>query len=286
MALGIDIHPVYQKDINWSALDPSVEFIWLKISDGGSAYRKTVGNKLYTPDAHAAGMKTTKAACGGYHYAEFSPTPEIQADVLTREVKRLGLTSLCPALDIEAPFTPNATAMDFAKRFISRMKSHGWEKVAIYGYTAMMQYLRPDLWGVPGLIIWAARPAPIGELGLYKGRTDVHQFNSAGTVRGIAGQTDLNRTLNDSLLGEKASETPVSLTAQRMESMSYTAITLGTFGQTGFKSAVRFDDGSFVDITDDGRAMQSSQGNVTNKLVPVINCDNPATYDRFNGGEV
>lgn len=201
MAFGIDIHPVYQKSINWSRLDPKVEFVWLKVSDGGSAYKKMVDGILYTPDSHAAGIKSAGRLGGGYHYAEFSPTPETQAAVLAREVKRLGLTDLCPALDIEAPFTPGAVANDFAKRFINALMGQGFNKVAIYGYTAMLQNMRPDLWNVPGLIIWAARPAPVGELGMYKGRTDVHQYTSAGSVTGVLGSVDCNETLNSNLLG-------------------------------------------------------------------------------------
>lgn len=201
MTLGIDIHPVYQEHINWAGLDKNVKYIWLKVSDGAGAYRKIVDGRVYTSDSHAAGMKTTGAACGGYHYAQPKPSPESQADVLTREAVRLGLTSLAPALDLEAPFTPNAAAKDFAYRFLKRMKANGWNKVAIYSYTTMAQYLRPDLWDIEGLITWIARPGPVGQMGVYKGRTDVHQYNSAAQIAGIQGSTDADETLNNTLLG-------------------------------------------------------------------------------------
>lgn len=225
MALGIDIHPVYQEHINWGVLDRNVKFIWLKVSDGGGAYRKIVDGRIYTPDAHAAGMKMTGAACGGYHYAQFSPSPEAQADILTQEVRRLGLTSLAPALDLEAPFTPNALAKDFAFRFIARLKSHGWDKVAIYSYTTMAQYLRPDKWGIPGLITWIARPGPVGQLGVYTGRTDVHQFNSAARITGILENVDANETLNSNLLEGFGSGDELDMTPLEVQNAVYAAVT-------------------------------------------------------------
>ena len=201
MVLGIDIHPVYQEHINWESLSSNVKYIWLKVSDGGSAYRKTVNGRLYTPDSHAAGMKKTGAACGAYHYAQFSPSPESQADVFDREIRRLGLTSLPPALDLEAPFTPNSTAKEFAYRFLVQLKKKGWSKVVIYSYTTMAQAIRPDLWDITGLITWIARPGRVGDLGVYKGRTDVQQFTSGGSITGIQGLVDCNETLNNNLLG-------------------------------------------------------------------------------------
>jgi lysozyme len=281
MTLGLDIHPVYQEHIDWTKLDPKVKFLWLKVSDGNSPYSKLQSGRLYTSDAHAKGILSSGRLGGGYHYAQITWSPESQAAILAREVRRLGLFSLPPALDLEAPFVPGAAAKDFGRRFIIALRSHGFDKVAIYGYTSMLQAIRPDLWDIPGLIIWASRPGPIGELGIYKGRTDVHQYTSAGHISGIAEAVDCNETLNDKLLGPPPAPTPTTTTLARIESMSYTAVTLGTFGQTGFKSGVRFDDGTFVDITDDNRAMNSSQANVNNKVVPVINCENPEAYDRF-----
>lgn len=199
--LGIDIHPVYQEHIDWKNLDPTVKYVWLKVSDGGSKYVKIMNGKRYTSDAHAQGMKSVKGlACGGYHFAELSPSPESQAEVLAAEVRRLGLTSLPPALDIEAPFSPGPTAADFSRRFLEHLKTLGFARVAIYGYTTMLRYLNPESWKIPGLIIWVARPAPVGELGVYKGRTDVHQYTDAGNIRGIVESVDCNSALTNNLL--------------------------------------------------------------------------------------
>lgn len=204
MTLGIDIHPIYQRHIDWNKVkNTPVQYIWVKVSDGGVPYRKYQSGILYTPDVHVRGALSIGRRVGGYHYAQFSPSPEQQANLLTIEVRRLGAVTLAPALDLEHPFVPGPLARDFAVRFIKQLKFNGFDKVAIYGYTAMFQNIRPDLWDIPGLVIWAARPVSdgdIGDLGIYRGRCDVHQYTSVGQVNGIEAEVDCNQTLNSNLL--------------------------------------------------------------------------------------
>lgn len=199
MSKGVDVHCYYQRGFNFAtAKAAGYDFAYVKVSDGGARYTKTVGGLLYLPQTQVDGAKAAGMLVGGYHYAEPSPSPEAQADVLTAEVRRLGALGLPPALDLEAPFTPGQAAKDFALRFLRRLKANGFNQVTVYGYTAMFGAIRPDLWDIPGLVIWVSRPAQAGSYknSYYSGRADIHQFDSTGVVGGVSG-VDLNVTLTD-----------------------------------------------------------------------------------------
>jgi hypothetical protein len=138
---------------------------------------------------------------GGYHFAQFGD-PVRQADVLTSEVRRLSATGIPPALDLEAPFSPNATARDFAIQFLNRLRVNGFARVTVYMSSSFAKAIRPDQWGIPGLVIWIASYGPNNGhrnplTGGYPGRVDIHQYTSVGHVAGISGQVDLNESLAD-----------------------------------------------------------------------------------------
>jgi GH25 family lysozyme M1 (1,4-beta-N-acetylmuramidase) len=206
--LGIDVHPYYQASVDWRAVadHSAVEYVWVKVSDGGAAYTKTVNGKVYRPDTHVAGAKSVGIPVGGYHYAQLSPSAEAQANVLSDEVRRLGATSLPPALDLEDPWKAGPAARDFAIAFLKRLQNLGHPRVAIYANTGMFSVIRPDLWDIPGLVIWAADYGPNDgvrhpDLSPYPGRADVHQYTSNGHIAGIAASVDLNESLTPLLQG-------------------------------------------------------------------------------------
>lgn len=209
---GVDIHPVYQANVNWPVLGGTdCEFVWVKVSDGNAAYKKWVGGKLYTPDAHIKNARQQGMSVGGYHYAQFGD-PIKQADLLCKEVRRLGALTLPPALDIEDPFNANSLARDFAYRFCKRVHDSAL-RPAVYMNSSMASVLKPNLWGIPGLVIWIAdygandgRRHP--SLYPYEGRADVHQYTSKGHIAGIPGDVDLNYPYNTSFMTVKPSPTP------------------------------------------------------------------------------
>lgn len=197
MSRGIDIHPYYQRSVsNWAAVKKAVSWVYVKASDGNSAYTKTVDGVTYRPDAHVRGAKGAGLPVGAYHYAQFGD-PVRQANVLIAEHHRLA-TTLPPMLDLEAPFEPNALAKDFAIRFLRRLATAGFRPV-VYMSSAFAKILRPDRWEIPGLIIWIASYSvndgrQHALTGGYPGRVDIHQFTSKGRVAGIAGDVDLNES--------------------------------------------------------------------------------------------
>ncbi|WP_020667871.1 glycoside hydrolase family 25 protein [Amycolatopsis nigrescens] len=183
MALGIDIYARYQNVTNWQAVkNHGVGYVWVKLTDGG-------GKAVVPGDGLVAGAKSVGIPVGGYHYAQFSPTPERQAEIFIAEIRRLGATGLVPALDLEAPFGPNGAARDFGIRFCRRVAELGF-RPGVYMNNAFAKATRPDGWGIAGLAIWLARygARPDASAGHY----DVHQYSSSGQVPGISGSVDLN----------------------------------------------------------------------------------------------
>jgi GH25 family lysozyme M1 (1,4-beta-N-acetylmuramidase) len=191
MALGIDVYR-YQTVTDWNAVKRhGVSFVYVKGTDGG-------GPAIVRGDAQVRGAKSVGIPVGLYHYAQLSPSPEAQADVLTAEVRRLGATGLPAALDLEDPHRPGSGARDFAHRFLSRLRANGFDSVTLYANTSMLTGITADTIGVPNTVIWAAsfgpndgRRHPLN----YRGRVNIHQYTSVGAVPGISGQVDLNESL-------------------------------------------------------------------------------------------
>jgi GH25 family lysozyme M1 (1,4-beta-N-acetylmuramidase) len=193
MALGIDIYR-YQTVTDWNAVrQHGVSFVYVKATDGG-------GPAIVPADGQVRGAQSVGLPVGLYHYAQLSPSPEAQADVLTAEVQRLDATGLPPALDLEDPHRPGGAARDFAFRFLSRLRANGFGSVTLYANVSMLNGITADTLGVPGTVVWAAaygpndgRRHPLN----YGGRADIHQYTSVGAVPGISGHVDLNESLSE-----------------------------------------------------------------------------------------
>ena len=194
---GVDIYR-YQTVTSYAELARSVGFAWVKVTDGNAP-------AIVRGDAQVGGCRAAGIPVGGYHYAQRGD-PVRQARVFIAELKRLNALDLAPALDLEAPFAPNAEARNFGIAFCREIARLGY-RPAVYMSASWAGALRPDQWGIPNLVIWIA--AYGGNDGrnydaridagkvrrYYSGRYDVHQHTSAARVPGIRGDVDLNWAL-------------------------------------------------------------------------------------------
>lgn len=196
MSLGIDIYR-YQTVTDWNAVRRhGVSFVYVKGSDGG-------GPAIVRADSQVRGAQGVGLPVGLYHYAQLSPSPEAQADVLHREVQRLGAFGLPPALDLEDPFRPDGTARDFTLRFLARLHQLGYPKVTLYANVSMLKGIGAStIDDDPSVVMWVANySVNDGQRHSlnYSGRVDVHQYTSKGSVNGISNWTDLNEALTNAL---------------------------------------------------------------------------------------
>lgn len=212
MTIGMDIHPFYQRTIDWDrvANESDIKFVLLKVSDGGSAYTRNDSGIIYRPDTHANGAHSVGIPIGGYHYAQMSPSATKQADVLIREIIRLKLFGLPPMLDLEAPFVPGQISHSFASEFLHRIRELGY-RPGIYGSTTMLgSIIDKEILGYDP-VIWVARyPHNPGDYKniYYKGPAHIHQFENHGHRPGIIQDTDLDYLLDESII--QGAEVPLT----------------------------------------------------------------------------
>jgi GH25 family lysozyme M1 (1,4-beta-N-acetylmuramidase) len=168
---------------------------YVKLSDGG-------GPAAVRGDAYVAGARAAGIAVGGYHYMQPSPSPEAQADVFAAELTRLGALDIAPALDLEQATIPAASRVDYGRRFLLHLQAKlNISRVAVYSSASWFAALKPDAWGVPGLVDWVAQYG-VNDGGEHAitysvGHVDVHQYTSSGHVPGITGSVDLDDVLAD-----------------------------------------------------------------------------------------
>lgn len=197
MTRGIDLFRIYQTVTDWQAVKRAgIAFAWIKATNGTSVARDNSGN-LAPADPTVAGARAAGIAPGLYHYA-LPGDPIRQADVFADEVIRLeclGPGTLPPALDLEeAGIGSTAQRRAFAVAFLRRLQARTRQtRVAIYASASWMADLQPEAWDIDGLIIWTAaygsndgarHGGAIASAG-YRGRTDVHQYTSAGSCPGV-----------------------------------------------------------------------------------------------------
>jgi GH25 family lysozyme M1 (1,4-beta-N-acetylmuramidase) len=203
---GIDIYDRYQDITNAVALrDSPYDFAYVKGTDGG-------GPANVRPDAFVNQLKTIGLPVGLYHYAQLSPSPEAQADVLTAAVRRTGATGLPPALDLEDPHPATFASRPFAERFLLRLVRNGYRQVTLYANTSMLNGIRAwelhDVIRRAGgeLLVWAANygnndgaytASDATRLrGAYPHPVWVHQYSSTVAVPGVSGRVDGNYMLH------------------------------------------------------------------------------------------
>lgn len=177
MAKGIDVYGKYQTVTDWTKVRAAgYEFAYVKLSDG-ETNRDDYG---YIQQGKNSGV-----VMGGYHYAQ--PGDAVaQADRIIGRCQDEGGLDLAPALDLEDPFEPNTTAVNFAQSFLDRIAERG-HRQCLYANNSMMSYLLPRLRLQDGWH-WVAKYSSVQPTV----RWDVWQHSQSGVVPGIVQLTDLN----------------------------------------------------------------------------------------------
>lgn len=185
--LGIDVYERWNHVTDWQAVKSSgVGVVWVKLTDGG-------GPAAVLGDHYVNGARSVGLPVGGYHFAEATPTPEVQADVFAAELLRLRTLEVAPALDLEASgiVSPETFRERFWRHFRARIQLR---RVLTYASASWYAGRLVDAPVIPGEELWVAK------YGINDGRDhgagvptwDVHQYTSAGLLAGISGRVDLD----------------------------------------------------------------------------------------------
>ena len=188
---GIDVS-IYQGAIDWTKVKAAgIDFAIVRAGYG----RDFPGQDDPNFQANVAGAQAAGLHVGAYHYS-YAKTPEMAADEAAFCLRLIrGLKLDMPVyFDIEDPKQKNlgkALITEIAKAFCSVVEAAGYYA----GIYANLDWLnnRLDMSKLPytvWLAQWASKPT-------YKGKFDMWQYTSDGSVDGIKGRVDRNECYVD-----------------------------------------------------------------------------------------
>lgn len=191
MAKGIDVHPYYQRGLNWDDVS-GIDYVWVKVTDGGRRYTKTVGGVTYYPKTVIDRAKSRGLFVGGYCYGQ-PGDGAAHASLLIEECEHLGATGLVPAIDIESDpdihTWSSGEAISYGRGFCQQSIKAGY-RPGVYMNNSMALTTRPDLWPEKP-VLWIARYGG----GMPDISFDVHQYTKYGSVGGAT--VDMNESYSD-----------------------------------------------------------------------------------------
>lgn len=197
---GVDVSH-YQGIIKWVEVlknNPHIDFVFIKATQGASFTDSMLSN-------NAAGVSAAKIPFSYYHFATLNDhnvkkDAEVEAGHFLTAISKLARPTLPLVLDIEAE-TPkiqleDQDVLNWIKTFFSVLQSHGYNDYIIYSGTPFLNMHLPKDHNLGNIRLWLAaytsRPEPI----LPNGWKDYYiwQYTDKGTVRGISGKCDLNKS--------------------------------------------------------------------------------------------
>lgn len=176
---GLDVSD-YQREINWTNLDPNYKFVFIKATEGDSYEDKYF-------ERNKVSVKQTNLIYGAYHFYNYDTDGISQAKFFIEKVENS--IDLPPVLDIEGNFNleKKSTIIEEIRKCIGYLENHYHKKVIIYVTEESFNLLIKNnfdnpLWyrsiifnvdkSIPNLKFW--------------------QFHNRARVNGISEKVDLN----------------------------------------------------------------------------------------------
>ncbi len=198
--LGIDVS-TYQNTIDWNRVKAAgIEFVFIRLGFRGYGTGKLVADSMFRKNisgAMAAGLKV-----GVYFYSQAINEQEAveEASMCLQLLEGYGGLQFPVAIDVEyatSSLTGRADRLTRDERtrvciaFCETVKNAGYIP-AVY---ANKDFLENKLYAssISNYIIWLAHyTGSVDVKSSYKGRYDIWQYTSRGTVDGISGPVDMN----------------------------------------------------------------------------------------------
>ena len=194
---GIDVSH-HNGQINWQqvAAGNAISFVFMKATQG-----QTYADPMLS--TNAAGASKAGLRLGYYHFATLNSAnvvadAQAEAAFFLSTIKPLPTPGLPLILDIEANNNnlPAASVLTWINTFFSGLVAAGNHDYALYSYTPFLNANLPANHRLGSIPLWIAayvnKPAPV----LPKGWTNywIWQYANNGTVPGITGPVDMNKT--------------------------------------------------------------------------------------------
>ncbi len=186
--------------IDWSRVAKTIvkiDFAYIKASEGiGYTDAKFLSNAIKA--------KANNIKIGYYHFASLNTNNDIadakaEADYFISVIKKAPPSDLPFVLDIETNKVglKKPQVVEWIITFFDEMKKAGYKDTALYSYTPFLDSNLPPNHGLGSIKLWLAAyvNAPAPKLPRGWNECWIWQYTSKGTVGGIKGNVDLNKTV-------------------------------------------------------------------------------------------
>jgi lysozyme len=186
--LGIDIS-AYQENVDWPTVaSQGVYYGFAKATEGETSSDEKFARNW-------SGMRSVGIVRGAYHFFRPGKDPISQVNNFLRVVQTIEAFDLPPVLDLEIMDNLSASVViDKALRWLTAIEAKTGRRPILYTYPAFWE----DKLGSPGQ--FAQYPLWIANFGTktpFVPKTwrswTFHQYSETGSIRGIAGDVDLNQ---------------------------------------------------------------------------------------------
>jgi lysozyme len=189
--VGIDVSH-YQGDIKWESLKTSIDFAYIKVSDG---------EHMVDPNFRVNWTKVQqlKILAGGYHFFEPKADPEYQARLFLKTLKfqqNFGVDMLPPVLDVETILPLDAHGLVIKiNKWLQLVESETHCRPILYSnYQFWFSYLMKDF---ANYKIWIADYNPNFHLPISLRHNVFWQYQQNAMMPGISGVVDKNKFMGN-----------------------------------------------------------------------------------------
>ena len=185
---GIDVSK-WQGNIDWAQASSAVSFAIIRCGFRGSSGNIAVDPKFAQ---NIQGAKANGVRVGVYFYSIAMNEAQAveEASLAVQQVSQYGGVSLPIYIDMEDSRQKNLSKEErdaIVMAFCRTVQNSGYSAGVYANKNWLTNYLTPSNYG--GISIWVAQ---YNTQCTYKGRYDIWQYSSKGSIPGIAGNVDLN----------------------------------------------------------------------------------------------
>lgn len=195
---GIDVSH-HNGIIDWAKVKTNptkIDFVYIKSSEG-------VGYTDSSFLTNATEAKNNGFKIGYYHFASLNTVNDVadaksEADYFIANIKKAPKADLPYILDLETNKVAlgKARVQEWIKAFFTEMKAKGYDNTALYSYTPFLDSNLPANHSLGSIKLWIAAYVNTAKPKLPKGWKEywIWQYSCKGSVTGIKGNVDMNKT--------------------------------------------------------------------------------------------